>query len=196
MFDKFELRNVQFVRSKGNDFVFKATPFTNYKDFAYFESELTDGTDMQPSVYRANKTVMIRIHQRLPIGVELTREEIYNVCVRPAAINDKDHEVPYNIAMIEIPETVESDVIKEPYEEEGGSVSRESVDNDETNILDRYEVREMFETLKTEIRGKLDKALNKLLDTENWLNGLDPTVPNIEELDRFNKQFEKDFLKK
>ena len=192
----FELRNVQFVRSKENDFVFKATPFTNYKDFARFESELTDGTDMQPSVYRANNTVMIRIHQRLPISVKLTREEIYNVCVRPATINDKDHEVPYNIAMIEIPETVEDDVIKEPYEEEGDNVSRESGDNDETNILDKYEVRELFDTLKTEIRGKLDKALNKLLDTQNWLNGLDPTVPNIEELNRFNKQFEKDFLKK
>lgn len=191
----FELRNVQFVRSKGNDFVFKATPFTNYKEFARFESELTNDTDMQPSVYRTNKGVMIRIHQSLAINVELTRDQIYNVRVRAATIGTKDHEVPYNIAMIEIPENVESDVIRDDDDEEEGDSEKMS-DKDDTAILDDYEVRELFDTLKTEIRGKLDKALNKLLDTENWLNGLDPTVANIEQLDRFNKQFEKDFLKK
>lgn len=188
----FELRNVLFVRSKGHDFVFKATPFTNYKEFARFESELTDDTDMQPSVYRTGKGVMIRIHLSLPIGVELVREQIYNVCVRPATIDMKDQEVPYNIAMIEIPETVESDVINDEEERDGDK----SDDKDEGTILDDYEVRELFRTLKTEIREKLDKALNKLLDTENWLDGLNATVANIEQLDRFNKQFEKDFLKK
>ena len=188
----FELRNVQFVRSKGKDLVFKATPFTNYKDFARFESELIDGTDMQPSVYRANKAIMIRLHQRLSVDVELVREEIYNVRIRPATIIDEDHEVPYNIGMIEIPETVESDVIDDE-EDRGGN---KSDDKDEGIILDDYEVRELFHTLKTEILGKLDKALNKLLDTENWLDGLNATVANIEQLDRFNKQFEKDFLKK
>lgn len=187
----FDLRNVQFVRSKGNDFVFKATPFTNYKEFARFESELTDDTDMQPSVYRTSKGGMIRIHQSRAINVELTRDQIYNICLKPATINPRDHEVPYNIAMIEIPETVDSDVI----EEEEDDIEKTS-DKEDTTILDDYEVRELFDTLKTEIRGKLDKALNKLLDTENWLNGLDPTVANIEQLDRFNKQFEKDFLKK
>ena len=190
----FELRNVQFVRSIEHDFVFKATPFTNYNEFVRLESKLTDGTDIQPSVYRTNKTVMIRIHQSIPIKVELAREQIYNVRIRPATIGDKDQEVPYNIAMIEIPETLESDVIKEP--DEGEGVSRESTDNGETAILEAYEVRELFDTLKTEIRCKLDRALNRLLDTEKWLDMLYPTVPNIEQMDRFNKQFEKDFLKK
>lgn len=188
----FELRNVQFVRSKGDDFVFKATPLTNYKEFARFESEMTDDTDMQPSVYRTSKGVMIRIHQSLAINVELARDQIYNIRVRPAPIDTRDHDVPYNIAMIEIPETVESDEIKDEEED----ANEKTTDKEDTMILDDYEVRGLFDTLKTEIRGKLDKALNKLLDTENWLNGLDPTVANIEQLDRFNKQFEKDFLKK
>jgi hypothetical protein len=172
----FEIRNLKYLRSEPNTYVFQITELTNYKEFVEFESKNSQSVSDYISSVIYKRTLELHIHTTDMICVEfLTTGVLYDILLSLTALNRK---TPYYAIQRIGEKTVE--------ESDNGE--------EEMDVLDTGELHNLCEEEKMTLKTRIDEIKAQMIEYEKVM--LDSnSISLLKRLTEINMNFNKKLKK-
>lgn len=177
----FTIRNVVFRCSYEKSVVFLSTHKSNYKDFILYEKGC-----MKDSCVRYTSSVSLtdkNIELNLSIekecgGMLLQKDTLYDVVIKHMKFNPKSKKMVYKIMKVMISDDdLDDEDIKE--EEDNGQ------------LLDAYEIDQMFNHIKRELCVKIEEKQCRLAGMLESVNMMKSNFENLNLIAEMNNNFDK-----
>jgi predicted nuclease with TOPRIM domain len=177
----FCLKNLLYSDSYDKGIVLFCTHKSNYKEFIEYEESIHSvDNKLISSVNLTSKNVELNLllDKEFILLEEKTNYDIVLKCVKLGTLTNKP---TYKIMKVVISDESNDDIVEESFENE---------------ILDNYEINELYDNVRIELYEKIDEKKKQL---ENLIQDLDKkgtTLENLNFIAEINNSFHKFFGKK
>lgn len=176
----FVIKTVRFKKLFDNGVVFVPTYKTNVKEFISFEAE-TNETD-----YISSVNVMMNsfeINLRLSKNFfELDKSLLYDVYISALRLDRKTNKLLYKVNKIIISEEIVSTTENEE-------------DLEVEDLLDTYEIKELFAKQMEELESNLTAMQSYVDDVREKVKDMDINIENMNSIAEINNNFDRNILK-
>lgn len=174
----FVIKTVRFKKLFDNGVVFVPTYKTNVKEFISFEAE-TNKTD-----YISSVNVMMNsfeINLRLSKNFfELDKSLLYDVYISALRLDKKTNKMVYKVNKIIISDEI---------------VSSTENEEDLEDLLDTYEIKELFVKQIEELKTNLTATQRYVDDVREKVKDMDINIENMNLIAEINNNFDRNILK-
>lgn len=168
----FELRNLKFLSSDNNKYVFIITELSNYKEFMEFENTfILDGDYNSSVVYKKKLEVHINVDGKIPYEFDTCDSIVYNLSLEFIILENGS--LKYVIKQVDIRNT--EDIHED-----------DNLPN--SNVFEDIEIYDLYNTEKEILLQKITNVENILQNMRNNMSD-EISVKNLIEISDLNKNF-------
>ena len=172
----FTITNLKYVNIYTKGLIFLPTHRSNFREFIKYEKEYLPELALS-SVNLTSNNVEINLQLNKDF-FQLQHDVLYDVFVKFVKHDEKTRKNVYRIQKVVI-----SDSIGEQNTEE------------DTDLLDNYEIKEMFNKILYELDDKIKISQDKLVMLLNRINNMEKNISNLNFIAEINNNFDKFFEK-
>jgi len=177
----FVLRAVRFKNVYDGGIVLIPTHKSNVRELIEIENDKIDSNNCingSVNVMKSNVQINLRLSKTL---FELDRELLYDIHITPLRTDNKMMKIVYKLSKV----VISNDVVDSVEEEE----------DEEEVILDRYEIKEMYESTRKELEEKLDVVSDDIVKIQKRIGTMDINLENLNCIAEINTNFDRNLLK-
>ena len=172
----FTITNLKYVNIYTKGLIFLPTHRSNFREFIKYEKEYLPELALS-SVNLTSNNVEINLQLNKDF-FQLQHDVLYDVFIKFVKHDEKTRKNVYRIQKVVI-----SDSISEQNTE------------DDTDLLDNYEIKEMFNKILCELDDKIKISQDKLVMLLNRINNMEKNISNLNFIAEINNNFDKFFEK-
>lgn len=175
----FVLRAVRFKNVYEGGIVLIPTHKSNVRELIDIENDKIESNNCingSVNVMKSNVQINLRLSKTF---FELDRELLYDIHITPLRTDNKMMKIVYKLSKV----VISNDVIEDVEEDE------------EDVILDRYEIKEMYDSAKKELEEKLYGMSDDIVKIQKRIRMMDINMENLNRIAEMNTNFDRNLLK-
>lgn len=172
----FTITNLKYVNIYSKGLICLPTHRSNFREFIKYEKEyLPDLALSSVNMTMNNVEINLQLNKDF---FQLQNDVLYDICVKFVKHDDKTKKNVYKIQKVLISD----------------NINEENTD-DEFDLLDNYEITEMFNKILYELDDKIKISQDKLVMLLNKINNMEKNISNLNFIAEINNNFDKFFEK-
>ena len=175
----FTITNLKYVNLYTKGLVFLPTHGSNFRDFIKYEKEyLPDFALSSVNLTLNNVEINLQLNKEF---FQLQQDVLYDVLVKFVKHDVKTRKNVYRIQKVVISDSIHT--------------TNEQNVEEEFDLLDNYEIKEMFNKILFELDEKIKIGQDKLVMLLNRINNMEKNIENLNFIAEINNNFDKFFEK-
>jgi len=175
----FTITNLKYINIYSKGLIFSPTHGSNFREFIKYEKQFLPEFALS-SVNLTSNNVEINLQLNKDF-FQLKHDVVYDVVVKFVKHDEKIRKNVYKVQKVVVSELLN--------DTDGGNME------DDLDVLDDYEIKEMFNKIKYEVDDKIKKHQDKLVMLLSRINIMEKNITNLNFIADINNNLDKFFEK-